>query len=283
MLLDMAKIANGKALSTSNTSYDASGSANGTDSGQSMAGVHAADSVQRTKVLRSGGLWSALHEALGALEESQLQAIPNAMWNENIHIPMMQLVLESFKRPAGTVATRLSGSRGSLAIYCAKMTSQSKPAATTPAALPRVSAGKPDFPIVANASMRGIDHEDAFYIMFDIRADSLATTLAECLENDEESQLSTQAFAHCVDLIAAHGSRYELPIIVVSGKDWRTMVTRAKDDEISLMKKLLIGSSEDMQGINKIIAALRCLAVWVVDVYVFWWQISGSPVNNKVR
>ena len=276
----MATIDSSRDISIRDTGRDSTRVASGSNSGSATSRDKPTAYKQREKALESDEFWRTLDVALDADQKNQLQAISSTIWNENMYIPTLQLVLRSFKRPANTILRRVADSSNLRSSEGGMIPDHSKTAESLPMPVEQRITKEPDLPIVLNASMRDLDHRDAYYIMFDPMAKTLAPLLAAMSEHDDCSQLSTRAYSHCIELVAAYGPRYELPTVVVSGKEWRAMLNKVADTEISLLKSLLIGSSENMQGINKIIAVLRCLAGWVVEVYLPWWEEHERIVND---
>ncbi|KAF4892660.1 hypothetical protein CGCVW01_v014211 [Colletotrichum viniferum] len=64
-----------------------------------------------------------------------------------------------------------------------------------------------------------------------------------------------------------------LPGIIVQGHDWHFVaVTRSADGRTQYWDKTQIGTTQSIEGIYKVVAALQMLGCWAQDVYLPWLQ-----------
>jgi hypothetical protein len=124
--------------------------------------------------------------------------------------------------------------------------------------------------------IRSITQTMAEYARFTPLSVSIETKRGAIGEGEAHIQLALWVSAHYAKLrqLTEKGTQMPwLPLLKVQGHDWKFLLAEHVDvEQIVILKEVRVGSTDSIQGIFQVIAALRRLARWTDEVYRPWFD-----------
>lgn len=244
------------------------------------------DDMSWVQQLEEAAEWSRICELQEAALECRKARLFEAAWNAEVHSTVLRLAFQGKRRKEAGVWYR--------DITTARITKSYLPPQI--AGEDQASGGKMvDYAIIIEPpkDMRGcvrkqarrhgvhsINHTAQEHICHDPIAISIETKRRAIEEDEAEVQLSNWVSAHFTHLRLLSSDYGELssesipalPLILIQGDVWRLCIAKSESlHELHIIKYQVIGNTETILGIYKLLASLRRLARWVRHDYWPWF------------
>lgn len=244
------------------------------------------DYMSCVQQLEEAAEWSRICELQEAALECRKARLFEAAWNAEVHSTVLRLALQGKRRKESGVWYR--------DITTARITKSYLPPQI--AGEDQASGGKMvDYAIIIEPpkDMRGcvrkqarrhgvhsINHTAQEHICHDPIAISIETKRRAIEEDEAEVQLSNWVSAHFTHLRLLSSDYGELssepipalPLVLIQGDVWRLCIAKSESlHELHIIKYQVIGNTETILGIYKLLASLRRLARWVRHDYWPWF------------
>ncbi|KAI9731062.1 MAG: hypothetical protein M1818_007919 [Claussenomyces sp. TS43310] len=228
--------------------------------------------------------WHTMLDILDSASECLEKSYSESAWNSDVHSRVLRFALSGYGKAQGvwfrdittasihdpsllpTIAATSSILQSKMVDYALVLEPQRPFEARIIETLRR--EGKPS-----------INQTNAEYARFAPIAVSIETKRAAIDETAANVQLSMWVAAHMARLrqLAAAANTNEdppgLPAIIVQGHDWKFTLAYAYNRERTVvLKDILIGATNSMMGLFRLIAGLRRLARWVDEEYRVWFD-----------
>jgi len=241
--------------------------------------------------LSHNDLWTRAEEILEAGLDCKNKSMAEASWNSEVHSRLLHLALRGWWQ--------------SKSIWYRDITAARTHDVTL---LPRVAGGVPmqskmvDYALILETwspdlhegvikTLRSegkpsINHTGMESVRFSPIAVSIETKRGTIEEDTANVQLATWVSAHFARLRQLLNARKDvedehdlpvLPLVMVQGHQWRLMFAHSRmgaqeEQKILIFGPLLLGCTDMMLGIYKIVEAVRRLAQWVDKDYKPWFE-----------
>ena len=226
---------------------------------------------------RAMKLWKRTHEAIK-------DRVCEVTWNNRVHSPLLELALGDYWESKEVDFATLTTARiadASLLPTCSteKTTMQSKMV---------------DFAIVIKSSfemsksIRDKLRNDSFNIdsinhtsVTALRCSPISISIVTKRDTlDVETaivQLGTWVAAHFARLTQLTKDAKEvkmpaLPLLLVQGSEWKFLLADRQEDLILILRGQCLGNTTSIEGCYQVVATIRRLAKWTVEVYRPWFE-----------
>ena len=227
--------------------------------------------------------WHRICEVFEDARYCQEMNMPEVIWNEKVHSRLLELAVVKKKKEQKQDLASVS--------YINVTTARIRDISLLPAiaASKRIMDAKlVDFALIligdtcqSNAAAKciltnvdSINHTASAYLRYTPIAISIETKRGHVGEDDANLQLALTVHAHFAKLKqlvapARHPQIPALPLIKVLGHDWFLQVALppTAEDRIVVYNDQLMGSTNSVPGVFKVIGAVRRLRRWIEDIY----------------
>lgn len=239
--------------------------------------------------------WREVSGIRRATNESSNDGEPEAQWNAEVHARVLRLALEGHFRENEIWYQNISTARLSSK---KNLPTTSKADLLTSKIVDYAIVIKPkrDFSVDPSKSLHlriveklskyggdsSINHTKADYVRFKPLCVNIETKKGAVSEPETHVQLATWLMAqyihlHYLQRPAKDGKKRAklpcFPVLSVLGMRWILMIVCVRENpRIDLFKELCIGDTSTFIGVYQVIAAVRMMGTWIIDVYLPWFK-----------
>ena len=223
--------------------------------------------------------WASIIALREASLECDEECLSEAAWNANVHAAIIRLALSGYWKKKGVWYHDITSARisdATLLPTVATGTTQSKMVDLSFYVHRDAGLEGNVLEKCVAKNTRSISQTMVEYARFTPLSVSIETKRGALGESEAHLQLALWVSAHYAKLrqLTRVGTEMPLlPLLKVQGHDWKFMLAEQVDDgQIVMLKELRLGSTDSIQGIFQVIAALRRLALWTDEVYKPWFD-----------
>ena len=223
--------------------------------------------------------WASIVALQASSLECDEECLSEAAWNANVHAAIIRLTLSGRWKRKGVWYHDITSARVSdttLLPTVATGTTQSKMVDLSFYIHRNAKLEKKILERCQAKKIRSITQTMAEYARFTPLSVSIETKRGAIGEGEAHIQLALWVSAHYAKLrqLTEKGTQMPwLPLLKVQGHDWKFLLAEHVDvEQIVILKEVRVGSTDSIQGIFQVIAALRRLARWTDEVYRPWFD-----------